>query len=230
MYILSSLGSAWSSTYDWAFSKIWLGESTRNDIKADPYRRQIWPDYPWQGSGDRAWLRLLAQAPTAPHRHFRPAAYRPQANHLLHGARAQPVPLQGPSRPTPRNVGSPWSYDRGGVPFNIVRGTLDDENEIPKFIRDEAPYDSIVTSFALCTVGCPQTTLDNIFSLLKPGGTYYFIEHVRQTDKADRTVKVGMDMNARAWAIVQDWITPVWAVVGPWVPAQSADRLSRSLP
>ncbi|KAJ1953810.1 hypothetical protein EC988_002783, partial [Linderina pennispora] len=38
--------------------------------------------------------------------------------------------------------------------------------------------------------------------------------HVRQTDKADRTVKVGMDMNARAWAIVQDWITPVWAVVG----------------
>ncbi|KAJ2726976.1 hypothetical protein GGI07_000093 [Coemansia sp. Benny D115] len=100
------------------------------------------------------------------------------------------------------------------VPFKIVNGTLDNSEGIPQAVLDEAPYDSILTSFSLCTAGDPETSLANIFKLLKPGGVYYFIEHVRQPEANDPLVIEDNGVNAYFWGKVQDWMTPAWRAVG----------------
>lgn len=100
------------------------------------------------------------------------------------------------------------------VPFNIVCGTLDDPYDIPQAVLDKAPFDSILTSFSLCTARDPQATLASIQKLLKPGGTFYFIEHVRQPDLDDPTVIENNGVNGTFWGKVQDWATPIWKIIG----------------
>lgn len=100
------------------------------------------------------------------------------------------------------------------VPFKITRGTLDNSNDIPQAVLDKAPFDSVLTSFSLCTARDPPVTLANIQKLLKPGGAFYFIEHVRQPDPDDLSVTEDNGVNSVFWGKVQDWITPIWKIIG----------------
>ncbi|KAJ2719795.1 hypothetical protein GGI07_004990 [Coemansia sp. Benny D115] len=101
----------------------------------------------------------------------------------------------------------------GQVPLKIVRGSLDTLDNIPQAVLDNAPYDSIMTSFSLCTAKDPESSLKNIFKLLKPGGTYHFIDHVRHPKQGDPFVVEGSGVNAWIWGKIQDWLTPLWKVI-----------------
>ncbi|KAJ2059751.1 hypothetical protein GGI17_004223 [Coemansia sp. S146] len=217
------------SVYDWLFSTMWIVESTRNDAKVDIYRKMIWPEISGNvlelGPGFAASLKFLAHTTT------NDGSFHVDPNVIKSYTALEPNPfmyarLQGNAEANGFNV----NYDRLSypddkvhntvspkpdmVPFKIVRGTLDDAANIPKAVLAQAPFDSILTSFSLCTVRDPETALRNIQSLLKPGGTFYFIEHVRQPDPKDMTVVEDNGVDAVFWGKVQDWITPIWRIVG----------------
>ncbi len=42
----------------------------------------------------------------------------------------------------------------------------------------DSSLDSVVSTLVLCTVGCPGSSLQEIYRLLKPGGRLIFMEHV----------------------------------------------------
>ncbi|KAJ2081103.1 hypothetical protein H4R24_002574 [Coemansia sp. RSA 988] len=100
------------------------------------------------------------------------------------------------------------------VPFKIVCGTLDKLADIPQAVLDGAPYNTILTSFVLCTAKDSKSTIDNIIKLLKPGSAYIFIEHVRQPPPGDIHVVEDNNVNAIFWGKVQDWINTLWSIVG----------------
>ncbi|KAJ2161221.1 hypothetical protein GGF46_001649 [Coemansia sp. RSA 552] len=100
------------------------------------------------------------------------------------------------------------------VSFNIVRGTLDDPDNIPQAVLDNAPYDTILTSFSLCTASDPQQTIRNILRLLKPGGAHIFIEHVRQPPPGDPNVTEDNGVNSVLWGKIQDFLNPMWKIIG----------------
>lgn len=58
-----------------------------------------------------------------------------------------------------------------------------------------ASFDAVVSTLVLCTVADPARALAEVRRVLKPGGTFRFIEHVRADGLAGR---------------VQDLITPLW--------------------
>ncbi len=49
---------------------------------------------------------------------------------------------------------------------------------------DNASFDTVVASFLLCSVNDPPEVLGEIRRVLKPGGRYLFLEHVRSGDPA----------------------------------------------
>jgi SAM-dependent methyltransferase len=59
-------------------------------------------------------------------------------------------------------------------------------------------FDTVVASMVLCSVTSPGRAAEEMGRVLRPGGELRFLEHVRSTN--------------RAWAGVQDAITPVWSV------------------
>ncbi|KAJ2646759.1 hypothetical protein IWW40_005186 [Coemansia sp. RSA 1250] len=100
----------------------------------------------------------------------------------------------------------------GLVPFTIVRGTLD--NSIPQTVLDNAPYDTVITSFSLCTAEDPATSLKNIVRLLKPGGTYIFIEHILHPPEDEPLLVDGKNVNAKFWRRMQKIANPLWRICG----------------
>ncbi|KAJ2019330.1 hypothetical protein GGI14_001674 [Coemansia sp. S680] len=100
--------------------------------------------------------------------------------------------------------------------LSIVNGTLD--GMVPQYVRDHAPYDTVVSSLVLCSVDNPQATLDSILELLVPGGRFVFIEHVRHTDEMDLSVDASVyasgSFNIKAWGWMQELLTPIWSLVG----------------
>lgn len=64
----------------------------------------------------------------------------------------------------------------------------------------DASFDTVVATLVLCTVADPGRALAEIRRVLKPGGTFRFIEHVR----------AGGGLVAR----VQDLLTPLWRWFG----------------
>ena len=56
---------------------------------------------------------------------------------------------------------------------------------------DDAEFDTVVSAYVHCTVPDPRAALREIARVLKPGGRYLFLEHVRSPD-------------SRALALVQD--------------------------
>jgi len=64
----------------------------------------------------------------------------------------------------------------------------------------DASFDTVVATLVFCTVGDPARALAEVRRVLKPGGTFRFIEHVRA------------DAPALAW--LQDRLTPVWQRLG----------------
>jgi SAM-dependent methyltransferase len=59
-------------------------------------------------------------------------------------------------------------------------------------------FDSVVTSLALCTVKDQEQVLNEIARILRPGGTLYFLEHIRS--------------NQMTLAFLQDICTPLWRI------------------
>lgn len=47
---------------------------------------------------------------------------------------------------------------------------------------DDASFDTVVATFVHCTIPDPRAALTEITRVLRPGGRYLFIEHVRSTD------------------------------------------------
>src|SRR5690606_8124971 len=62
-------------------------------------------------------------------------------------------------------------------------------------------FDTVVATHVVCTVADPRRALAEAFRVLRPGGTFRFLEHVRAADE-----------RAARW---QDRLTPVWR----WVSA-----------
>jgi ubiquinone/menaquinone biosynthesis C-methylase UbiE len=61
-------------------------------------------------------------------------------------------------------------------------------------------FDAVVTTLVLCTVDDVEQSLSEIYRVLKPGGKFYFIEHVAAPDDS--------------WLRkLQNWITPLWRVI-----------------
>ena len=49
---------------------------------------------------------------------------------------------------------------------------------------DDATFDTVVATFVHCSIPDPDRALNEIARVLKPGGRYLFIEHVRSYDSA----------------------------------------------
>ena len=82
----------------------------------------------------------------------------------------------------------------------------------------DATFDTAVVTFALCSVGAPDTALAEIARVLRPGGRLLFLEHVRDADPANarnRTTRCSFTHGLAA--------TPT---ATPW--PRSAGRRSRS--
>ena len=65
---------------------------------------------------------------------------------------------------------------------------------------EDDSFDHVVSTLVFCTVRDPRRALAEVKRVLKPGGTFRFIEHVRFDD--------GLK------GLVQDAITPLWRWVG----------------
>ncbi|MDP3768599.1 MAG: class I SAM-dependent methyltransferase [Dehalococcoidia bacterium] len=66
---------------------------------------------------------------------------------------------------------------------------------------EDGSFDHVVSSLVLCTVSDVPRALAEVRRVLKPDGTFRFIEHVRNDD-------------SRFWGTVQDVIAPVWRWIG----------------
>jgi SAM-dependent methyltransferase len=64
----------------------------------------------------------------------------------------------------------------------------------------EGSFDTVVGTLVLCTVSDPAAVLAEVARLLRPGGRYLFLEHVR-----------AHDAGLARW---QDRLAPVWGVIG----------------
>jgi ubiquinone/menaquinone biosynthesis C-methylase UbiE len=62
----------------------------------------------------------------------------------------------------------------------------------------DASFDAVVATLVLCTVPSPERVLDEVARVLKPGGTYAFLEHVAGTGRR---------------LVVQKWLEPIWTRV-----------------
>lgn len=62
---------------------------------------------------------------------------------------------------------------------------------------DDNSFDHVVTSLVLCTVRDVSRSLSEVRRVLKPDGSFRFMEHVRNDD-------------SRFWGTVQDVIAPAW--------------------
>lgn len=79
------------------------------------------------------------------------------------------------------------------APFPVRRTALRADKGLP---FDDAQFDSIVTTWTLCSIPDVQSALAEMRRVLKPGGQYLFIEHGRSPNA--RTAK---------W---QDRLNPAW--------------------
>ncbi|KAJ2449534.1 hypothetical protein EV183_004846 [Coemansia sp. RSA 2336] len=205
---------------DWAFSIIWKVESARHEEHINNYRREIWPEIYGKvldlGPGLAASLKLLQ------HKTSSDGKYVVDSNHIQKYVAVEPNSflfsgLQKNAEDNGFLVNYANSQDssqdiqdapEGTVPFIIVRDTLDDPDKIPSAVCDNGPYDTVLTSFSLCTAENPQAALDSIFKLLKPGGTYVFLEHILHPAEDDATVLEHEHLNVKLWTKLQDWLTP----------------------
>jgi SAM-dependent methyltransferase len=61
------------------------------------------------------------------------------------------------------------------VPVSVMPTTVE---ALADKASDVEPFDAVVCSLVLCSVGDPDAVLRNVYALLKPGGELRFFEHV----------------------------------------------------
>jgi SAM-dependent methyltransferase len=61
------------------------------------------------------------------------------------------------------------------VPVSVMPTTVE---ALADKASDVEPFDAVVCSLVLCSVGDPDAVLRNVYALLKPGGELRFYEHV----------------------------------------------------
>ncbi|KAJ2910868.1 hypothetical protein GGI21_000420 [Coemansia aciculifera] len=205
-------------TQDWAFAKLWKHASGHSAKRVDPYRAPLWQEQIRGkvlelGPGLGESLMLVPKEAIAGGEEY--VVLEP--NSFLHPGLADNA----------ERAGFAVHYDPVTCPLHaatgnsdkpvlaVVNGTLD--GVIPQYVADHAPYDTIVSSLVLCSVDSLQATLDNVLHLLKPGGRFVFIEHVRHTDEDDLSVDASVyasgSLNLGLWSRIQDVLTPVWSLV-----------------
>ncbi len=79
------------------------------------------------------------------------------------------------------------------VSFPVEQHALRADETLP---FDDATFDSVVTTWTLCSIAEPEAALREVRRVLRPGGSYFFIEHGRSDD--DRVAR---------W---QDRLDPLW--------------------
>ena len=84
--------------------------------------------------------------------------------------------------------------ERRGVRARIVDASAE------KLPFGDGSFDTIVCTLVLCTVGDPSAGLRELRRVLRPGGSFLFLEHVRSGDA--RTARR------------QDRLNPIWRFVG----------------
>lgn len=80
------------------------------------------------------------------------------------------------------------------VPFPVERFSLRADGELP---FESGSFDSVVTTWTLCSIPDPQAALREIRRVLRPGGSYFFVEHGRSDER-----------DVAAW---QDRLDPIWS-------------------
>jgi ubiquinone/menaquinone biosynthesis C-methylase UbiE len=63
----------------------------------------------------------------------------------------------------------------------------------------DGTFDEVVATLVFCTVPSPALSLREVRRVLKPGGAFRFMEHVRSPHPG--------------WARLQDLVTPIWRVM-----------------
>ena len=84
--------------------------------------------------------------------------------------------------------------ERSGLPVRVVEAPAE---ELP---FDDDSFDTATAALVLCTVSDPDRTLAEIARVLKPGGRFIFMEHVR-----------AQDPGLARW---QDRLHPLWVRFG----------------
>jgi len=79
------------------------------------------------------------------------------------------------------------------VPFPVTQHRLRADGELP---FDDARFDTVVTTWTLCSIPDAASALREMRRVLRPGGRYLFVEHGRSD--SDRTARM------------QDRLNPLW--------------------
>jgi protein-L-isoaspartate O-methyltransferase len=118
--------------------------------------------------------------------------------------------------------------ERAAVPITVTTDTVEE------FDAGE-PFDHVVCSLVLCSVGDPDDVLRQLFSMLRPGGELRYLEHVASTGMraglqrlADATVwprllgnchthrdteQSIVDAGFEVRAARREWVLPAWLPV-----------------
>lgn len=78
------------------------------------------------------------------------------------------------------------------IPVKVTTGTVE------SFLRDSRaePFDAVVCSLVLCSIDAPESVLQQLFSLLRPGGELRYLEHVGSTGFRGRLQRIA---DATVW-------------------------------
>ncbi|PIG90494.1 class I SAM-dependent methyltransferase [Gloeocapsopsis sp. IPPAS B-1203] len=85
--------------------------------------------------------------------------------------------------------------ERVGLDIEIRHGTAE------RLEVEDNSVDAVVSTLVLCSVNDLEGTLKEVLRVLKPGGQFFFLEHVAASQ------------NTRLRKI-QNWISPLWQVLG----------------
>ena len=85
--------------------------------------------------------------------------------------------------------------DEGGRAIDLVQAGAEN---LP---FEDASFDCVTSTLVMCTMPDPRAGLEEIARVLKPGGAFLFLEHVRS---ANRRVARTQDFLVRPWRFIAD--------------------------